>query len=186
MHNSGYGFMLPASVVARTVCSCRRNSAENGSLMIGLVHRALQVFIVVLLPGCDPPYLSDTYTTSTPEPKSFDTSDLAGMPVVVLAFVAPANLQGFSPTMSHALSGALAEVNPADLRNLHARDHEPPYGQRIGSRVRRYACWFRAKRGAEPTTTATDWIGARLAIRSAARTCTAGRRGSSTSMKRQG
>ena len=80
--------------------------------MIGLVHRALQVFIVVLLPGCDPPYLSDTYTTSTPEPKSFDTRDLAGMPVVVLAFVAPANLQGFSPTLSHALTGALTDVAP--------------------------------------------------------------------------
>ena len=34
------------------------------------------------------------------------------MPVVVLAFMAPGNLQGLGPTLSHALSGALAEVTP--------------------------------------------------------------------------
>jgi hypothetical protein len=66
----------------------------------------------VLLAGCDPPYLSDTYATSTPKPASFDTSDLSRMPVVMLAFVAPGNLQGLGPTLSHALSGALAEVTP--------------------------------------------------------------------------
>src|SRR4029077_13238246 len=66
----------------------------------------------MLLAGCGPPYLSDTYATSTPKPASFDTSDLARMPVTVLAFVAPANLQGLGPTLSHALSGALAEVTP--------------------------------------------------------------------------
>jgi len=66
----------------------------------------------VLLAGCDPPYLSETYATSTPKPASFDTSDLARMPVVMLAFVAPGNLQGLGPTLSHALSGALAEVAP--------------------------------------------------------------------------
>ena len=66
----------------------------------------------MLLAGCGPPYVSDTYATSTPMPASLDTSGLARMPVVVLAFVAPGNLQGFSPTLSHALSGALAEVTP--------------------------------------------------------------------------
>ncbi len=80
--------------------------------MIGRIGGALLATVVVLLAGCDPPYLSDTYATSTPKPTSFDTSDLARMPVVVLAFVAPGNLQGFSPTLSHALSGALAEVTP--------------------------------------------------------------------------
>ena len=34
------------------------------------------------------------------------------MPVGVLAFEAPGNLQGFTPTLSHALSAALAEVSP--------------------------------------------------------------------------
>ena len=73
---------------------------------------ALLATVVVLLAGCDPPYLADTYATSTPKPASFDTNDLARTPVVVLAFVASGNLQGFSPTLSHALSGALAEVTP--------------------------------------------------------------------------
>jgi hypothetical protein len=67
---------------------------------------------LMLLAGCDPPYLADTYAASTPLLKSFDTSELARMPVAVLAFVAPGNLQSFSPTLSQALSGALTEVNP--------------------------------------------------------------------------
>jgi hypothetical protein len=80
--------------------------------VIGRIGGALFATVVMLLAGCDPPYLSDTYATSTPKPASFDASDLARMPVVVLAFVAPGNLQGFSPTLSHALSHALAEVAP--------------------------------------------------------------------------
>jgi hypothetical protein len=80
--------------------------------MIGRIGGALLATVVMLLAGCDPPYLSDTYATSTPKPTSFDTSDLARIPVVVLAVVAPGNLQGFSPALSHALSGALAEVTP--------------------------------------------------------------------------
>jgi len=66
----------------------------------------------MLLAGCGPLYLSDTYATSTPKPTSFDTSDLARRPVVVLAFVTPGTLQGFSPTLSHALSNSLTEVIP--------------------------------------------------------------------------
>ena len=58
------------------------------------------------------PYLLDTYATSTPKAVSFNASDLSRMPVVVLAFVAPGNLQGFSAALSHALGGALAEVAP--------------------------------------------------------------------------
>ena len=80
--------------------------------MIGRIGRVLLATAVMLLAGCDPPYLSDTYATSTPKPASFDTADLARMPVVVLAFMAPGNLQGLGPTLSHAISGALAEVNP--------------------------------------------------------------------------
>ena len=79
--------------------------------MTGRIGGAL-LAAAVLLAGCDPPYLSDTYATSTPKPASFDTSDLARIPVVMLAFVAPGNLQGLGPTLSHALSGALAEVTP--------------------------------------------------------------------------
>ena len=79
---------------------------------IGRIGRVLLTTAVMLLAGCDPPYLSDTYATSTPKPASFDTADLARMPVVVLAFMAPGNLQGLGPTLSHAISGALAEVRP--------------------------------------------------------------------------
>jgi len=78
----------------------------------GRIGRVLLATAVMLLAGCDPPYLSDTYATSTPKPASFETADLARMPVVVLAFMAPGNLQGLSPTLSHALVGALAEVSP--------------------------------------------------------------------------
>jgi len=76
------------------------------------IGQAFLALVLVLLASCDPPYLADTYAASTTTPKSFDTSDLARMPVVVLAFVTPGNLQGFSPTLSHALSGALTEVTP--------------------------------------------------------------------------
>ena len=78
--------------------------------MTGRIGRVLLATAVMLLAGCDPPYLSDTYATSTPKPASFETADLARMPVVVLAFMAPGNLQGLSATLSHAISGALAEV----------------------------------------------------------------------------
>jgi hypothetical protein len=66
----------------------------------------------LLAAGCDPVYLSDTYATSTPRPASFDVGVLAGEPVATLGPVAPANLQGFSPTLSLALATALAEVSP--------------------------------------------------------------------------
>ena len=78
----------------------------------GRIGGALLATLAMLLAGCGAPYLSDTYATSTPKPPSLDTRDLARTPVVVLAFVAPATLQGLSPTLSHALSGALAEVTP--------------------------------------------------------------------------
>jgi hypothetical protein len=80
--------------------------------VIGRIGGALLAAAVVLLAGCDTPYLLETYATSTPKPASFNTSALVRRPVVVLAFVTPGNLQGFSPTLSHALSGALAEVTP--------------------------------------------------------------------------
>ena len=73
---------------------------------------AVLALSLVVLAGCDPPYLSDIYATSTPKPKSLDTSELAHVPVGVLPFEAPGNLQGFTPTLSHALSAALAEVSP--------------------------------------------------------------------------
>ncbi len=66
----------------------------------------------LLAAGCSPVYLSNTYTTSAPRPASFDVGALAVEPVATLGLVAPANLQGFSPTVSLALDTALAEVSP--------------------------------------------------------------------------
>jgi hypothetical protein len=70
------------------------------------------VTLAVLLAGCNPPYLADTHVTSTPEPTSFDAGEPVRMPVAVLGFVAPGNLQGLSFTLSQALSDALTEVTP--------------------------------------------------------------------------
>jgi hypothetical protein len=86
--------------------------AESGSSAISGIGGIFLVGMAVLLAGCGPPYLADTFTTSTPKPASFDASELVRMPVAVLGFVAPGNLQGFSPTLSQALSGALTEVTP--------------------------------------------------------------------------
>jgi len=66
----------------------------------------------MVLAGCDPPYLSETYATSTPKAESFRTSELVRAPVGVFLPIASGNLQGFGPTLSHALSGAMAEVDP--------------------------------------------------------------------------
>ena len=76
------------------------------------ISGALLAVMVVVLSGCGPPYLSGMYATSTPKQKSLDVNDLVSMPVVVLGFVTPGSLQGFGPALSHALNGALAEVNP--------------------------------------------------------------------------
>jgi hypothetical protein len=62
--------------------------------------------------GCGPVYLSDTYATSTPRPEAFDVGALPGEPVATFGPVAPASLQGFSPTVSLALATALAEISP--------------------------------------------------------------------------
>jgi hypothetical protein len=67
----------------------------------------------LLAAGCGPMYLSDTYATSTPWPESFKVGALAGEPVATLGVVAPASLQGLSPTLSLALAAALAEVSPS-------------------------------------------------------------------------
>jgi hypothetical protein len=80
--------------------------------MTGRIGGAFLTLTAALVAGCGPAYLSDTYATSTPRPASFDVGTLTGEPVATLGLVAPANLQGFNPTVSHALAAALAEVNP--------------------------------------------------------------------------
>jgi hypothetical protein len=69
-------------------------------------------FAAALLAGCGPANVSDTYVTSTPRSEQFDVGGLADRPVATFGLVAPASLQGFSPTVSHALAAALTEVNP--------------------------------------------------------------------------
>jgi hypothetical protein len=99
--------------VVLAIMSGADDSVGNGSSVVSRIGAAfLAAVLTVLLAGCDPPYLADTYATSTSKPKSLDVTELIRTPVAVLGFVAPGNLEGFSPTLSQALSGALAEVNP--------------------------------------------------------------------------
>jgi hypothetical protein len=74
--------------------------------------KVLAFAAALLAAGCGPVYLLDTYATSTPRSTAFDVAALAGEPVAILGPVAPANLQGFSPTLSLALATALTEVSP--------------------------------------------------------------------------
>ena len=94
---------------------------RNTVFVLGRIPAALLTAFSMLLAGCGPPYLADTYATSTPKHASFDRKDLARTPVVVLAFMAPAALQGLNPTMSHALSAALGEVRPP-IREIPTRE----------------------------------------------------------------
>jgi hypothetical protein len=75
----------------------------------------------LFLAGCGPAHLTDHHATATPLPASFDTAELVRRPVATLGFAAPANLQGYSVTLSHALSAALAEVTPP-IPEISARE----------------------------------------------------------------
>jgi hypothetical protein len=65
-----------------------------------------------LLAGCAPLHLWDTHTTSTSRPQSFNVGELTHEPVATFGLLAPEGLQGFNPTLSHALIAALAEASP--------------------------------------------------------------------------
>ena len=84
----------------------------EGSMTRHIGGAVLALTAALLAAGCGPVYLSDTYATSTPRPESFNVGALAGEPVATLGVVAPASLQGLSPTLSLALAAALAEVSP--------------------------------------------------------------------------
>jgi len=84
----------------------------EGSITRHIGGTVLAVTAALLAAGCGPVYLSDTYATSTPRPESFNVGALGGEPVATLGVVAPASLQGLSPTLSLALAAALAEVSP--------------------------------------------------------------------------
>ena len=79
------------------------------------------VFAAALLVGCTPLHLSDTHTTSTPSSQFFDAAELAREPVATLGVLAPASLQGFNPSLSHALNAALSEASPP-IRGIAAHE----------------------------------------------------------------
>jgi len=83
----------------------------EGSMTRRIGGTVLAFTAALLASACGPAYLSDTYASATPRPASFDMGALASEPVATLGLVAPANLQGFSPTVSLALATALAEVS---------------------------------------------------------------------------
>ncbi len=89
--------------------------------LTGRFHAAILVFAAALLAGCTPLYLSDTHTTSTLRSQFFDVAELAREPVVTLALVTPASLQGFNPPLSHALNAALSEASPP-IRGIAAHE----------------------------------------------------------------
>lgn len=63
--------------------------------------------------GCSTPFhMSDDHVTSTPRPPAVDMAMLACEPVASLGIVAPAGIQGLNPTLSHALTTALAQASP--------------------------------------------------------------------------
>jgi len=70
-------------------------------------------FSAALLAGCSTPFhMSDAHVTSAPSSSSLDIAVLACEPVTTLGLVAPAGIQGLSPTVSHALTTALSEASP--------------------------------------------------------------------------
>jgi hypothetical protein len=53
--------------------------------------------------------------------QSFDVGELRREPVAALGLLAPAGLQGFNPSLSHALVAALAEASPP-IRGISTRE----------------------------------------------------------------
>ena len=81
----------------------------------------IPLLAAALIVGCTPLYLSDTHTTSTPRPPSFNVTELAREQVATLGLLTPASLQGFNPPLSHALSAALSEASPP-IRGIAAHE----------------------------------------------------------------
>jgi hypothetical protein len=81
--------------------------------LIGHVHVAALGLFAAVLHGCTPLYVSDASITSTPRTQSLNLARLASDQVAVLGLVAPASLQGFSPSLSFALVRAIANAHPS-------------------------------------------------------------------------
>lgn len=84
-------------------------------------RETMPLLAAALIVGCTPLYLSDTHTTSTPRPPSFNVTELAHQQVATLGLLTPAGLQGFNPPLSHALSAALSEASPP-IRGIAAHE----------------------------------------------------------------
>jgi hypothetical protein len=104
--------MLPAQLPRSLQQAIAEALMIEGSMTRHIGGTALAFTAALLAAGCGPVYLSDTHATSTPRAESFDVGALASEPVATLGVVAPASLQGLSPTLSLALAAALAEVSP--------------------------------------------------------------------------
>ena len=74
---------------------------------------AILALSAALLAGCASPlYVWDTHTSSTPRSPGLEAAELGRERVAILGLVAPAALQGFSASLSHALGRTLPEVSP--------------------------------------------------------------------------
>lgn len=90
--------------------------------MVSRLRVAFLVVAISLLAACvSPLYVWDTHTTSTPRPRGLELAEVRARPVAVLPLVAPAALQGFSASLSHALIRTLPELSPP-LRGLATQD----------------------------------------------------------------
>jgi len=106
---------------------------------------ALLVVLAVLCVGCGAPFhLVDASTMSTPRPPSLDVAEMAAGPVATLGLVAPAALQGFSPSLSLALTTALSETSPPirgipayeTLNRLNEKGLAADYGEMLSAFAR--------------------------------------------------
>jgi len=77
------------------------------------VAGVILAFSAALPAGCSTPFqMSDAHVTSAVPSSSPDIAVLACEPVTTFGLVAPAGLQGLSPTVSHALTTALSGASP--------------------------------------------------------------------------
>ena len=87
----------------------------NGVPLKRSIAGAILAVAAALAASCSPLHMGEAHITSVARPRSFDVAVLAREPVATLGLVAPAALQGLSPSVSHALAAALSQVSPPVL-----------------------------------------------------------------------
>ena len=158
MHPQGWSMQS-----AQLMRPLQQEAIAETPMMEGFMARhiggtALAFTAALLAAGCGPVYLSDTYATSTPGPGSFKVHALAGEPVATLGVVAPASLQGLSPTLSLALAAALAEVSPPIREIPDLRDGKSAQRSGFRGRICRSAHRLRTQWGLGASEAAADRI----------------------------